>query len=126
MRPDVPEALEKGLLIVASAALVDTQKADCQGTVGCYVLKPTEHHVCVPREADLDRVGVRAGDEVNHAASPKKSFAVTAPPVAKAMRPITFRSGMRSPDRYRRTVSGVTLIRAAKVCRSSDACARYS
>lgn len=49
-----------------------------------------------------------------HAASPKKSLAVTLPPVARTIRDIRFLSGMRSPATYRRMVSGVTPIRSAK------------
>jgi hypothetical protein len=49
----------------------------------------------------------------DHAAIPKKSFAVTFPPVASAMRPMISRSGMRLPTMYRRTVSELTLILAA-------------
>lgn len=53
------------------------------------------------------------GEADLHAASPKKSLAVTLPPVASAIRPMTFLSGIRSPERYLRTASPVTLIRAA-------------
>jgi hypothetical protein len=48
-----------------------------------------------------------------HAASPKKSLAVTLPPVASTIFAIRRLSGMRSPLTYRRTASELTPIRFA-------------
>lgn len=54
------------------------------------------------------------GEEGSHAAMPKKSFAVTAPFVASAIRVMYGSDGVRSPKAYRRTVSfpGALILRA--------------
>ena len=63
-----------------------------------------------PLAADL--VAAVKGDRADHAAIPKKSFAVTLHPVASAIFSITFGSGMR-PLTYRRTDSWLTPIVSA-------------